>query len=467
MKNWFAGLQILGKALMMPVAVLPAAALLLRLGAPDVFDIPFITKAGGAIFENLPLIFATGISIGIAKDGNGTAALSGVIGYLVLTTGLSVIDESLNPGILAGIVAGVTAGMIYNRYKNIQLPEFLGFFSGQRFVSIATSFASIVEAAIFGIVWSPCQNFIYSVGDWIIHAGTIGVLIFGFLNRILIPIGLHHILNSFVWFVFGEYTNPVTGVTVTGDLNRFFAGDPTAGMFTAGFFPVFMFGLPAAAFAMYRATKPEKRKKFSGVFVSMALTAFLTGITEPLEFSFMFIAPGLYFAHAVLTGLFSAITYSAGVLIGCGFSTGLIDYVLSFGIATHPERIFLIGAVCAVTYYFVFYFAILKFDLPTPGRVDEEEEISEKNSEPGDAEFVERLAKALGGAENLEEISNCVTRLRLKILSPEKIDESELKKLGAKGIIIKGSAAQIIFGLKSEQIANELNLFSVQSRFKK
>ena len=263
MKNWFAGLQILGKALMMPVAVLPAAALLLRLGAPDVFDIPFITKAGGAIFENLPLIFATGISIGIAKDGNGTAALSGVIGYLVLTTGLSVIDESLNPGILAGIVAGVTAGMIYNRYKNIQLPEFLGFFSGQRFVSIATSFASIVEAAIFGIVWSPCQNFIYSVGDWIIHAGTIGVLIFGFLNRILIPIGLHHILNSFVWFVFGEYTNPVTGVTVTGDLNRFFAGDPTAGMFTAGFFPVFMFGLPAAAFAMYRATKPEIR--FDGV----------------------------------------------------------------------------------------------------------------------------------------------------------------------------------------------------------
>lgn len=236
MSSWFSKLQAVGKALMLPVAVLPAAALLLRLGAPDVFDIPFITQAGGAVFNNLALIFAVGIAVGLAKDNNGAAGLAGVIGYLVLTEALKAIDKDLNMGVLAGVIVGIISGILYNKFYNIKLPEFLGFFSGRRFVPIVTAATFVVLALIFGIIWGPIQNFIHSIGEWIVGAGAAGAFVYGVLNRLLIPVGLHHILNSLVWFVFGSYTNPETGVTATGDLNRFFAGDPTAGVFMAGFY---------------------------------------------------------------------------------------------------------------------------------------------------------------------------------------------------------------------------------------
>lgn len=453
MGNWFEKLQSIGKALMLPIAVLPAAALLLRLGAPDVLDIPFITKAGGAIFDNLALIFAIGIGVGLAKDNNGAAGLAGGIGYLILTAGLKAIDKDLNMSVLAGIISGIEAGLLYNRFHAIKLPEFLGFFGGRRFVPIATAVTSIILAAIFGVIWGPCQAAIHAVGEWIIGAGVVGTFVYGVLNRLLIPIGLHHILNSFIWFVFGEYTTPA-GVVATGDLNRFFAGDPNAGMFMGGFYIMMMFGMPAVALAMYRAAKPENRSKVGGALASVAFTAFLTGITEPIEFMFMFLAPGLYAVHAVLTGIALSVSYSLGILHGFGFSAGFIDYVLNWGLATKPMMIIPVGLVFAVIYYVIFSWAIRHFDIPTIGRYDEEATIDE---DADMNEYTQQMLEKLGGLDNLAEVGSCITRLRLKVVDAEKIDEAALKAMGAKGIIKKGTAVQVVIGTRAELIANEIN----------
>jgi len=458
MNDLLGKLQSIGKALMLPIAVLPAAALLLRLGAPDVFNIPFITKAGGAVFDNLALIFAIGIAVGFARENNGAAGLAGAIGYLVLTSGLKAIDETLNMSVLAGIISGIEAGLLYNRFHSIRLPEFLGFFSGRRFVPIVTAFTSIVLAGIFGVIWGPCQAVIHGVGEWIIGAGVFGTFIYGVLNRLLIPFGLHHILNSFIWFVFGEYTTPA-GVVATGDLNRFFAGDPTAGMFMGGFFVMMMFGMPAVALAMYRAAKPENRPKIAGALASVAFTAFLTGITEPIEFMFMFLAPGLYAVHAVLTGLALSVTYSLGVLHGFGFSAGFIDYVLNWGLATKPALIIPIGLVFFFIYYVIFSWAIRHFDIPTIGRGDDETAEDEEGVSVEESGYIHALVENLGGAENLLEISSCITRLRLKVHDSSVIDEAELKKLGAKGVIAKGQAVQVIIGTEAEHVADEMKAY--------
>ena len=453
MNNWFGKLQSIGKALMLPIAVLPAAALLLRFGAPDVLNIPFITKAGGAVFDNLALIFAIGIAVGFAKDNNGASGLAGGIGYLILTAGLKAIDKDPNMSVLAGIISGIEAGYLYNRFHAIKLPEFLGFFSGRRFVPIATAVVSIVLAGIFGVIWGPCQAAIHAVGEWIIGAGVVGTFVYGVLNRLLIPVGLHHILNSFIWFVFGEYTTPA-GVVATGDLNRFFAGDPHAGMFMGGFYIMMMFGMPAVALAMYRAAKPENRPKIAGALASVAFTSFLTGITEPIEFMFMFLAPALYAVHAVLTGLALSVSYAFGVLHGFGFSAGFIDYILSWGLATKPILIIPLGLVFGVVYYVIFSWAIRHYDIPTIGRYDEE------TAEAGSMDLSTQtlqLAEKLGGAANLETVSSCITRLRLTVKDPERIDEAGLKALGAKGVIRKGQNVQVIVGTQAEFIANEMN----------
>ena len=373
MEYWLKRLQEIGKAAMLPIAVLPAAALLLRLGAPDVLDISFVTKGGGAIYDNLPLIFAIGIAVGLAKEKSGAAGLSGAIGYLVLTGALEAIDGGLNMGILAGIIAGLEAGYLCNRFHNLKLPEFLEFFEGSRFVPIVTAAASIALAAVFGTVWGACQAVIQGVGEWIIGAGAVGTFVYGVLNRLLIPLGLHHILNSFIWFVFGEYTTPA-GVVATGDMNRFFAGDPHAGMFMSGFFIMMMFGMPAVALAMYRCARPENRPRIAGALVSVALTSFLTGITEPVEFMFMFIAPALYAVHAALTGLALSISYQVGILHGFGFSGGVIDYLLNYGLATRPAFIIPLGLAFGLVYFVIFSWAIRHFDLPTIGRYDDLEE---------------------------------------------------------------------------------------------
>ena len=456
MGNWFEKLQSIGKALMLPIAVLPAAALLLRLGAPDVLNIPFVTKAGGAIFDNLALIFSIGIGVGLAKDNNGAAGLAGAIGYLVLTSGLKAINADLNMSVLAGILSGLEAGILYNRYHDIKLPEFLGFFGGRRFVPIVTAVVSLVLALVFGVIWGPCQAFIHAVGEWIIGAGVVGTFVYGVLNRLLIPFGLHHILNSFIWFVFGEYTTP-DGVVATGDLNRFFAGDPHAGMFMAGFYIMMMFGMPAVALAMYHAAKKENRPKIAGALASVAFTAFLTGITEPIEFMFMFIAPVLYGIHAVLTGLALSVAYALGILHGFGFSAGFIDYVLNFGLATKPLLIIPVGLAFGVVYYVIFSWAIRHYDLPTIGRYDDEGLDEETDEATKADDYTEAMVANLGGLDNLEDVGYCVTRLRLTVKDPEKVDEEAIKRMGVRGIFTKGRAVQVVIGTHAELVANDIN----------
>ena len=454
MGNWFGKLQSIGKALMLPVAVLPAAALLLRFGAGDILNIPFIEKAGGAIFANLALIFSIGISVGLAKDNNGAAGLAGAIGYLVLTEGLKAINPVLNMSVLAGIVSGLVAGALYNKFYNIKLPEFLAFFGGRRFVPIVTAAASIVLAGIFGVIWAPIQDVIHGVGEWIIGAGAIGTFVFGFLNRLLIPFGLHHILNSFIWFVFGNYTD-ATGKVVTGDLNRFFAGDPNAGMFMAGFYLIFMFAMPAIALAIYHSAKRENRSKVGGMLLSVAFTAFLTGITEPTEFMFMFLAPALYLVHAVLTGLAMATAYSMGILHGFGFSAGLFDYVLNYGLATKPIMIIPVGLCFGAAYYAIFRWAIIHYDIPTPGRFENEME-NESVDSSDISDFTVKIVEKLGGKENIETVSSCITRLRLTVKDANVIDDAALKNLGAAGVIKSGNSVQVVVGTRAEIIADEM-----------
>lgn len=451
-------LQRIGKALMLPIAVLPAAALLLRIGQPDLLDIAFISAAGKAIFDHLALLFAIGVAIGISKDGNGAAGLAGAIGFLVLEEGTKAISDGINMGVLGGILSGVIAGLLYNRYHDKKLPDYLGFFGGRRFVPIITSLVMILLAGVFGYVWPPIQEAINAVGEWIVGAGALGVGVFGFLNRLLIPLGLHHVLNTLVWFEFGEFTN-AAGEVVKGDLTRFFAKDPDAGIFMTGFFPVMMFGLPAAAFAMIAAAKKERRKLITGAMVGIAFTSFLTGITEPIEFLFMFLSPVLYLAHAVLTGAAMSLTYILDIHHGFGFSAGVIDYILNYNIAQKPLVLLLLGLVYGALYFVIFYFMIIKFNLKTPGREEEVEgEFSQSAAAGGDyKDLAGKYLNALGGKGNVIAIDNCVTRLRLIVNDTGLANEVELKRLGAKGVIkLNQRDIQVVVGTDVEFLANEL-----------
>ncbi|UOE53213.1 N-acetylglucosamine-specific PTS transporter subunit IIBC [Bacillus sp. CMF12] len=449
-------LQRIGKALMLPIAVLPAAGLLLRFGQDDLLGIPFIANAGNAIFANLALIFAIGVAMGFAKDSNGAAALSGAIGFLVLTEGAIAIDENINMGVLGGIIAGIIAGLLYNRFHDIKLPDWLGFFSGRRFVPIITSVTMILLAAIAGFAWPPIQGAIDSLGNWIIGLGALGSGLFGFLNRLLIPLGLHHVLNSLFWFQFGEFEG------VNGDIARFFAGDPSAGAYMTGFFPVMMFGLPAAAFAIIATAKPEKRKAVSGMFIGLALTSFLTGITEPIEFSFMFIAPLLYGVHAILTGVSMWVTSLLGIRDGFTFSAGALDFALNFNIAEKPLLLLGIGVIYAILYFVIFYALIKALDLKTPGREDETDAVEEEEAPAAQGNnkyevMASQFIKDIGGADNITSIDNCATRLRLNIADMEKVKESALKAHGAKGIMkLSKTNLQIIVGTDVEFVADEM-----------
>lgn len=450
------GLQRLGRALMLPIAILPIAGLLLRLGDTDLLNIAIIHDAGQVIFANLAMIFAIGIAVGFAKDNNGTAGLAGVIGYLVMISTLKVLDASINMGMLAGIVSGLMAGALYNRFKDIKLPEYLAFFGGRRFVPIVTGFAAVGLGVVFGYIWPPIQHGINAFGALMMESGSIGAFVFGVFNRLLIVTGLHHILNNMAWFVFGNFTDPTTGALVTGDLSRYFAGDPKGGQFMTGMFPMMIFGLPAACLAMYRNALPERRKVMGGIFLSMALTSFLTGVTEPIEFAFMFLAPLLYLLHALLTGLSMAITNALNIHLGFTFSGGFIDMVLGWGRSTNGWLVIPVGLAYAVVYYAVFDFCIRRFNLKTPGR----EDVAAEKAILTENERASAYIKALGGAENLLTVGACTTRLRLEMVDRNKASDADLKALGAMAVVRpgKGGSLQVVVGPMADSIADEIRL---------
>ena len=390
-----APVQKFGRSLMLPIAALPVAALMLRLGQPDLLgadglgwnDVAaVIGAAGDALFANLPLLFAVGIAIGMARKADGSTALAAVVGYLVfkgvgdamspVILGLPEGDaeqELINYGVLGGIVAGLVSALLWQRYHRISLPPYLAFFGGRRFVPIITSFAMLVISVLMSFVYPAFDAGITGLGEWVTDNAVLGGFVYGFINRLLIPLGLHHILNNPPWFVFGSYTDG-NGEVWTGDIQRFLHGDPTAGAFMTGFFPIMMFALPAAALAIWHEARPENKKLVGGIMLSAALTAFLTGVTEPLEFAFMFVAFPLYVIHAFLTGTSMALVNAIGIKDGFGFSAGLFDYLLNFNIATKPLLIIPIGLAYAAVYYFLFRFVIRRWNLKTPGREDEGEE---------------------------------------------------------------------------------------------
>ena len=397
----FAQLQRVGRSLMLPIASLPAAALLLRLGQPDMLGADGVAgtfawmqpvadvlgAAGNALFSNLPIIFALGVAVGYAKKSDGTTGLAALIGYLVfkgVSDSLSpyVLGEAaegetqalINYGVLGGIVIGLTAALLYQKYYRIKLPQYLAFFGGRRFVPIVTAGVSVLIAVVGALIY-PAFDWLINeqIGGFVTGSTILGAFVFGTLNRLLVPIGLHHLLNSLPWFQFGEYT-AADGTVAQGDIFRFLAGDPTAGTFLTGFFPIMMFALPAAALAIVHTAKPAQRKVVAGIMGSAALVSFVTGVTEPLEFAFVFVAYPLYVIHAVLTGTSMALVNALGIRDGFGFSAGAIDYLLNFRIAEMPLLLIPIGLGYAVLYYVLFRFVITRWNLRTPGREDDDAE---------------------------------------------------------------------------------------------
>lgn len=496
----FAQLQRLGKSLMLPIAVLPAAGILLRLGQEDLLgkiDMPVIgpffdamSAAGGALFANLALLFAVGVAIGFAKKADGSTALAAVVGYNVMTAVFKVmspivlagqVDAAGNPSqinysVFAGIIAGLVTAWLFDRYHTIQLPPYLGFFGGRRFVPIAVSLASLVLAFGLSYFYPVFNSGLTGLGKFIGGAGALGAFTYGVANRLLIPIGLHHILNSYVWFLHGSYQVP-DGSLVTGELTRFAAGDPTAGLLTSGFYPILMFGLPAAALAMIHAAKPAQKKAAIGILSAAGLTAFLTGVTEPLEFAFMFVAFPLYIVHALLTGLSLAIAYLLDIHLGFSFSAGLIDLLL-YGTAPAAQNIPLLvgmGVVFFVLYYVLFRWVIVKWNMRTPGREPEEEFAAEQAANLTDEAVsvtaapiggtatavkpqtkAEQLIAAFGGRENLVNVDACITRLRMEVVDKAKVDKARLRSLGAAGVIEVGNNVQAVFGTQAEALKNDI-----------
>jgi len=474
-----ASLQPLGRSLMLPIAVLPIAGMLLRIGQPDLLNIAWIAAAGNAVFANLGLIFAIGVAVGLARENHGAAGLAAVVGYLVTTHGAEALLRTppgafaaFAPGARAlaiaadkreqiaklsvpvGILSGLIAGFLYNRYREIRLPSYLAFFAGRRFVPIAAGAVGMLLAGAFGWGWPYLEHGMNALSRAVLSSGYVGLFAYGVLNRLLLVTGLHHILNNIAWFMLGDYHG------ATGDLKRFFAGDPSAGEFMSGFFPVMMFGLPAACLAMYHCAPPERRPAVAGLLVSIALTSFLTGVTEPIEFTFMFLAPSLYVLHALLTGAAMVLMQAAGVHLGFTFSAGLFDYLLNYGRATHPLWLLPIGAGYFALYYGLFRFFILRFDLKTPGREPAAAAgPAAGTAAPGAASHSRASAfvAALGGADNLLQVDACTTRLRLKCADPARVDREALRRLGASGTLsLAGGALQVVIGPIADQVASEI-----------
>jgi PTS system N-acetylglucosamine-specific IIC component len=457
-------LQKIGKALMTPIAVLPVAALLLRLGFGDIFggEAAQVMKAAGeAVFGHLDLIFGIGIAYGLSKGQDGAAALSGAIGVLVAKAVYQTIDPDLKMGVFIGIIIGVLAGTLYNRYHAITLPEFLGFFGGKRFVPILTALGSLLIGVAAGYGWGYVQTGIDLFSHAITGLGEVGTLLYGTLNRLLIPLGLHHILNSVFWFQLGSYESMQAGrvVVAQGDLHRFFAGDPDAGVYMAGFYPVMMFGLPSLALALYLKTPKSQRNRAGAILGGVALTSCITGITEPLEFLFLFIAPVLFVAHALLTGLSLALAHALEIRHGFGFSAGLIDYLINFPLATKPLLLIPLGVAMGLLYFVTTLLVVRWFPVSILREAEEDtgpQPVSEK---------AEAIIAALGGAENIVETDACITRLRMRVIESRQLEESAFLRLGAKGIIKPDhKTIQIIMGIDSERIATAIRESLTQQR---
>ncbi|HAE62198.1 MAG TPA: PTS glucose transporter subunit IIA [Eubacteriaceae bacterium] len=478
-KGTFALLQKVGKSLMLPVSVLPAAGLMValsriieQLAGEQILANNMILNAfvqilfsgGLVVFENLPLIFAVGVAIGFTA-GEAVSGLASLVGYVVLTKVLEVVsnvqnlEDPINMGVFGGIIIGLVSAKVFKRYFKTELHPVLGFFAGKRLVPIMMVIFSILLGIVFGFIWPPIQNAINALGQIAIDAQIgnfrLGGAIYAFGNRALIPTGLHHVFKTPFTIQFGQYVNPETGEVFVGEIARFFAGDPTAGAITAAEYPLKIFGLPAAAFAIYLTSLKKNKKAIGGVMLTAALTSIITGITEPIEFAFMFVAPVLYLAHIILAFVGGLLMNMAGVRLTETFTSSLIDYVVSIstGNAGNPFMLIPIGLVIGALYFAAFYFLIIKLDLKTPGRDENNSEVKEYSVSQKALEVL----KALGGSENIKHIDACITRLRLELNDTAKLDKNMLKSLGSAGVMeAGGGSVQVIFGTQAEGLKDEI-----------
>lgn len=489
----FKQLQKIGKSFMLPIAILPAAGLLLGVGgalsnpttiqAYPIVNVPFLqvifkimASAGSIVFGNLSLLLCIGLAIGLAKKDKGTAALAAVVGYLIMTTTTSAMVGIFNPdgaaidtGVVGAIAIGSAAAFLHNKYYNIQLPAVLGFFGGSRFVPIVTSFVSIFIGAIFFLIWPPFQQLLIASGESISKMGVIGTFFYGFLMRLCGAVGLHHMIYPMFWYTeLGGVAN-VAGQQIAGAQKIFFAqlADPNhVGLYTdgtrffAGRFATMMFGLPAACLAMYHTVAKDKRKLFAGLFLGAALTSFITGITEPIEFMFLFVSPLLYVFHAFLDGISFLVADLLNISIGNTFSGGVIDFTL-FGILqgnakTNWLLVLPVGALWAVIYYFSFKFAILKWNILTPGRGDDVLQSAQVTSKSSLREEALEIISAFGGKENIEDVDACITRLRVNVKSKENVNKEDLKRIGATDVLEVGGGIQAIYGAKAILYKNSM-----------
>jgi glucose PTS system EIICB or EIICBA component len=472
LKNAFSHLQKIGKCMMLPVSVLPVAGILLGVGSANFGWLPenvslIMAKSGDAIFANLPLLFAIGLAIGLTEN-DGVAALAGTVGWVVFLAAMGVCAKlrgietttimgipSIETGVFGGIIVGLIAAAVFNRFYKIQLPSYLGFFAGKRSVPIITAFFVIAAGVLLSFIWPPIGNAIKAFSDWAVHEQpALAFTIYGVVERALIPFGLHHVWNVPFFFQAGDYTDPATGAVVHGEIARFISGDPTAGNMAGGYL-FKMWGLPAAALAIWRAARPEQRAKVGGIMISAALTAFLTGITEPIEFAFLFVAPVLYGVHALLAGLAYFVCIELGIKHGFTFSHGLIDYVVLFPKSHRALWLLILGPIWAAVYYGLFSFAIRRFNLLTPGREVEDETTKAGRALTGD-QFTLQLIRAFGGRANIVSLDACITRLRVKLADIGKASPDKLKALGAAGVVVVGDGMQAIFGTRSENLKTEM-----------
>lgn len=472
MKNAFSFLQKIGKALMLPVAVLPVAGLLLGIGSAHFVVIPglmsdIMAQSGGAIFGNLALIFAVGTALGLAKN-DGVAALSAVVGWAVLLSTMSAISkfrgvpveavmgvQTINTGVFGGILVGMLAAYMFNRYYRLSLPSYLGFFAGKRSVPILTAAGAIVMGVVLSYAWPPIGGAINRFSVWAASENPAAAFtLYGFIERMLIPFGLHHIWNVPFFTEAGTYTNPA-GEVFKGELARYIAGDPTAGNLAGGYL-FKMWGLPAAAIAMWRCARPENRARVGGIMISAALTSFLTGITEPIEFSFMFLAPVLYLVHALMCAAGFLVCILLGIKHGMTFSHGFIDFAILFPQSTKALWLLVIGPAWALMYYGVFTFAIRYFKLQTPGREEEANILDEGG--PASEKSADLVA-AFGGADNIRNLDACITRLRVQVADPKMVDAARLKALGATGVMTVADGVQAVFGTASENLKTDMEKY--------
>ncbi len=489
----FKNLQKIGKAFMLPIAILPAAGLLLGIGGAfsnpntiqaypflNVFWLQAIFKimnaAGNVIFSNLALIMCIGLAVGLAKKDKGTAALAAGVAFLVMNGSIAAMIEVFNPsvksidtGVVGSIVIGTLVTYLHNKYHNIQLPAVLGFFGGSRFVPIVSSFAAIIVGGIFFLIWPTFQGWLTTAGTAIAGLGPIGTFLYGFLLRLTGAVGLHHMIYPLFWYTELGGAAVVAGQSVVGAQNIFFAqlADPNhVGLFTegtrffAGRFATMMFGLPAACLAMYHCVPKAKRKLVGGLFLGAALTSFITGITEPIEFMFLFVAPWLYVVHALFDGLSFLVADLLSIRIGNTFSGGAIDFTL-FGVLQGNDKtnwvmVLIVGAIWAALYYFTFRFLITKFNVKTPGREDDGEEVTVVTKDSL-KETAEEVLEALGGKENIEDVDACITRLRVSVKDVAKVDKARIKALGATAVLEVKGGIQAIFGAKADPLKQRIN----------